>query len=164
MKDYHFLVVLQCTSTELNRWNIPTFLNVDRCTMGFHHISALTAVTLLEYFRLSDILCIADKSKYPIGSGRITFNNLESHMKAIRAGTVEIRTAKFTRQIKIDPYLEDSVCGLCGTEAGPYFCRDLQCFSYFCYGCWQHQHSHIMTSKPHLAMVRPARNPVEDTF
>ncbi|XP_055330355.1 cytoplasmic polyadenylation element-binding protein 3-like [Paramacrobiotus metropolitanus] len=51
-----------------------------------------------------------DKTKYPIGPGRVTFNNPTSHLKAITTETVEIRTAKFTRQIKIDPFLEDAVC------------------------------------------------------
>jgi Cytoplasmic polyadenylation element-binding protein ZZ domain len=101
-------------------------------------------------------LSFLDKTKYPIGSGRITFNNFESHMKAIRAGTVEIRTAKFSRQIKIDPYLEDNVCSMCHNQMGPFFCRDLECFSYFCYQCWQWQHADGPFAG-HQAMVRPAR-------
>lgn len=27
-------------------------------------------------------------------------------------------------QVQIDPYLEDSVCHLCSSQPGPFFCRD----------------------------------------
>lgn len=27
-------------------------------------------------------------------------------------------------QVQIDPYLEDSMCQVCSTQAGPFFCRD----------------------------------------
>ncbi|XP_055330292.1 cytoplasmic polyadenylation element-binding protein 1-like [Paramacrobiotus metropolitanus] len=108
-----------------------------------------------------------DKTKYPIGSGRVTFNNPTSHLKAITAETVEIRTAKFTRQIKIDPYLEDAMCSTCGLQPGPYFCRDLHCFDYFCSGCWQAHHAllPVAPGQPvHLPLVRPARQPTQEHF
>lgn len=103
-----------------------------------------------------------DKTKYPIGSGRVTFDNSESRMRAIQAIGVDIRTAKFSRQIKIDPYLEDTVCSMCRVEMGPFFCRDLNCFNYYCYNCWEYQHM-AMTGPTHIHMIRPARLPVEDT-
>ena len=33
-----------------------------------------------------------DKHKYPIGSGRVTFNNVQSYKKAVRAAFIEIKT------------------------------------------------------------------------
>ena len=81
-----------------------------------------------------------DKFKYPIGSGRVTFNNNRSYMKAVAAAFIEIKTPKFTKKVQVDPYLEDSLCATCGVQQGPYFCRDLACFKYFCRSCWQLQH------------------------
>lgn len=40
-----------------------------------------------------------DKYKYPIGSGRVTFNNSRSYMKAVAAAFIEIKTGKFTKKV-----------------------------------------------------------------
>ena len=40
-----------------------------------------------------------DKHKYPIGSGRVTFNNQKSFMKAVAAAFVEIKALKFTKKV-----------------------------------------------------------------
>ena len=77
-----------------------------------------------------------DKHKYPIGSGRVTLNNQRSYLKAVSAAFVEIKTTKFTKKVQIDPYLEDSVCRICSSQPGPFFCRDQVCFKYFCRSCW----------------------------
>ncbi|ESN98974.1 hypothetical protein HELRODRAFT_66900 [Helobdella robusta] len=82
-----------------------------------------------------------DKHKYPIGSGRVTFSSHKSYVKAVTAAFVEIKTAKFTKKIQIDPYLEESQCNVCQKEHGVYFCRDFNCFLYYCRSCWQTYHS-----------------------
>lgn len=69
-----------------------------------------------------------DKYKYPLGSARVTFNNSRSYMRAVTAAFIEIKTTKFTKKVQVDPYLEDSLCSLCGVQHGPYYCRDIICF------------------------------------
>ncbi|KAG5446680.1 Cytoplasmic polyadenylation element-binding protein 1 [Clonorchis sinensis] len=82
-----------------------------------------------------------DKYKYPIGSGRVAFSSYKSYLKAVTANFVDIRTSKFIKTIQIDPYLEDSLCNGCQHSPGIYFCRDFECFRYFCPACWQLWHN-----------------------
>jgi len=103
-----------------------------------------------------------DKHKYPIGSGRVTFNNTRSFMKAVQAAFIEIRTPKFTKKVQIDPYLEDSMCSTCRINPGPFFCRDPECFRYFCRSCWGWHHS-IASLKMHKPITRSGKNTTTTT-
>ena len=64
-----------------------------------------------------------DRQKYPIGSGRVTFGNTKSYVKAVSAAFIKIKTAKFTKKVQVDPYLGDALCSACLLKQGPYFCR-----------------------------------------
>lgn len=97
-----------------------------------------------------------DKYKYPIGSGRVTFSNPRSYMKAVAAAFIEIKTLKFTKKVQVDPYLEDSLCSMCEVQQGPYFCRDMQCFRYFCRTCWSCQHGQEL--RTHKPLMRNSKN------
>ncbi|XP_030635151.1 cytoplasmic polyadenylation element-binding protein 1a, partial [Chanos chanos] len=94
-----------------------------------------------------------DKHKYPIGSGRVTFNSQWSYLKAVGAAVVEIKTSKFTKKVQIDPYLEDSMCQVCNRQSGPFFCRDQACFKYYCRPCWHRQHS-MCVLRSHRPLMR----------
>ncbi|XP_042332568.1 cytoplasmic polyadenylation element-binding protein 1 isoform X7 [Sceloporus undulatus] len=98
-----------------------------------------------------------DKHKYPIGSGRVTFNNQRSYLKAVSAAFVEIKTTKFTKKVQIDPYLEDAMCQVCRSQPGPFFCRDQVCFKYFCRSCWHWKHS-MEILHHHRPLMRNQKN------
>jgi len=98
-----------------------------------------------------------DKFKYPIGSARVTFNNQNSYLKAVMAAFIEIKTTKFTKKVQVDPYLEDSPCSSCKFQQGPYFCRELTCFRYFCRSCWMLQHQYELHAN-HKPLMRSSKN------
>jgi len=100
-----------------------------------------------------------DKLKYPIGSGRVTFSHQQNFMRAVRAAFVDIQSSKFSKRIQIDPYLEDVQCCACYGEKGIYFCRDFQCFNYYCGVCWDKQHSYKQ-----LGNHKPLMRKREDKF
>jgi len=95
-----------------------------------------------------------DKLKYPIGSGRVTFSHQQNFMRAVRAAFVDIQAVKFAKRIQIDPYLEDVQCFACYADKGIYFCRDFQCFNYYCGMCWEKQHSFNNQLGNHKPLMR----------
>ncbi len=96
-----------------------------------------------------------DKHKYPLGSGRVSFDNQDSYMKAVSAAFVEIKSARFKKKIQIDPYIEnESLCAVCSRpQQSPIFCRDLTCFRYYCRSCWDSHHSEAET-RSHRPIIK----------
>lgn len=101
-----------------------------------------------------------DKYKYPIGSGRVTFRNRQSYVKAIKARFISIRanlepsdpSPKFEKTIQMDPYLEDAKCSKCDNKSY-YFCRNEICLDYYCTQCWTYRHD-TKTNGEHLSLTR----------
>ncbi|XP_075231128.1 polyadenylation element binding protein orb [Lycorma delicatula] len=103
-----------------------------------------------------------DKFKYPIGSARVTFNNHRSYMRAVAAAFIEIKTPKFTKKVQVDPYLEDSPCSSCSVQQGPYFCREMACFKYYCHNCWGYHHGQESTHN-HKPLMRNSKSSTSST-
>lgn len=98
----------------------------------------------------------SDKHKYPIGSGRVSFNNHRSYMKAVSAAFVEVKCSQFCKKIQLDPYLEASECSTCHIQNGPIHCRD--CLRYFCKTCWNWHHSTVsQVGRQHRPLMRKKR-------
>ena len=45
-----------------------------------------------------------DKYKSPIGSGRVTFDNTDSYMRAVAAAFIEIKTSRFSKKVQVGLY------------------------------------------------------------
>ncbi|CAF1108059.1 unnamed protein product [Rotaria sp. Silwood1] len=97
-----------------------------------------------------------DKYKYPIGSGRVTFDNSSSFLHAVSTAFVDVRTPRFLKRLQIEPHLQYRFCSLCKTAAGDLFCRNFACFDYFCQRCWQKIHIGSMSS--HKAVTRHSKS------
>ena len=102
-----------------------------------------------------------DRYKYPIGSGRVTFSDKKSYQMAIKANYICIETEKFSKKIQIEPYIEDQVCGKCQVDSAPNFCKQAECFEYYCNKCWLWQHS-INSLQDHQPVRR--KNKIDRSF
>lgn len=81
-----------------------------------------------------------DRHKYPTGSGRVTFGSAESYTKAIIANFIQIEAKKLSKKVQIEPCIDGQKCYVCAEDDAPNFCKEPQCFEYFCNHCWEKQH------------------------
>jgi len=103
-----------------------------------------------------------DKFKYPIGSARVTFNNIRSYNKAVSAGFVDIKSQKFNKKIQVDPYIDNAICSSCTIQQGPYFCRHAECSNYYCRNCWTWRHSAANEMENHRPLMRFRREHISN--
>lgn len=97
-----------------------------------------------------------DKFKYPIGSGRVTFREHGAYFKAIEMGYLHVHTSKFRKRVQIDPFLESTSCMVCATESAHCFCRNRNCFKYYCHTCWAIDHGNESAEDVHVPVIVPS--------
>ncbi|CAI5438998.1 unnamed protein product [Caenorhabditis angaria] len=97
-----------------------------------------------------------DKFKYPIGSGRVTFKDHSAYFKAIETGYLHVQTSKFRKRVQIDPFLESTTCMVCNIESAHCFCRNRDCFKYYCHSCWSDDHNNRKDGQVHIPVIVPS--------
>lgn len=97
-----------------------------------------------------------DKFKYPIGSGRVTFREHGAYFKAIEMGYLHVYTSKFRKRVQIDPFLESTCCMVCNSQSAHCFCRNKNCFKYYCHNCWALDHGKDDDQEVHIPVIVPS--------
>ncbi|XP_022648196.1 uncharacterized protein LOC111244911 isoform X2 [Varroa destructor] len=94
---------------------------------------------------------------YPSGSARVTFASQESFYRALRAGFVQLETARFSKLMQLDPFVDE--VGRCATceMATVLFCRHIACLKYFCAICFE-DHRRQNPGNDHPPLTRPRTN------
>ncbi|CAF3399366.1 unnamed protein product [Rotaria sp. Silwood1] len=81
-----------------------------------------------------------DKYGYPTGTGTVLFCDSHSYMRAVAAGTIDIKCDCFHKLLDIDPFLrENEPCAFCPLIAD-LFCRNFHCLRSYCKQCWVNKH------------------------
>ena len=106
-----------------------------------------------------------DEHDYPTGSGRVTFGNVSSFKKAVLSNFIQIDSKKVKKRIQIEPCIDGQSCCLCLEENVPNFCKNLECFDYYCNPCWliRHQPAKGMLLD-HCPIRRKSKNPSRNSI
>ena len=80
-----------------------------------------------------------DKHRYPIGSGRVTFGNPQSYMKAVAAAFVEIKCQKFCKRVQVRlndffSFIETSILSLVNKWHSLHLKKYVECLKNFSQG------------------------------
>ncbi|KAI3386047.1 hypothetical protein SNEBB_001851 [Seison nebaliae] len=144
------------SSSMLAERSISQYAN-DRYGFEAFHDTRLTifvgalhgTITAKDLFQIMDnvfgevsfVTIDVDKYKYPIGSARVTFKYFANYFAAVQSVILEVKTSTFIKRLRIDPYLLEKNCDICGQVEGLYFCRNVTCYRYFCWKCWIDVHN-----------------------
>lgn len=126
---------------------------------GRMHAKAIAYMFNSIFGDVLDVTIDTDHHSYPTGSGRITFREKKSYQNAIYANFVQIESKKVSKRIQIEPCIDGQKCCTCFEEDVPNFCREPECFDYYCNHCWllKHNPSHGVPLE-HLPIRRKSKN------
>ena len=107
---------------------------------GRMHAKAIAQIFDETFGDVRRVKIDTDEHDYPTGSGRVTFGNIESFKSAVLSNFIQIDSKKVKKRIQIEPCIDGQSCCLCRDENVPNFCKNLDCFNYYCNSCWLIRH------------------------
>ena len=124
--------------TETQKSNFTVFIGALH---GRLHAKAIACIFNKMFGDVLQVTIDTDRHKYPTGSGRISFASEESYKKAITANFIQIEAKKVSKKVQIEPCIDGQKCNMCLEDDAPNFCKELNCFNYYCNICWRKKHS-----------------------
>ena len=146
-KSKQLQVIPWLTSDSHFKFTDPTDCQKSKYTVfigALHGRLHAKAIAFIFNKIIGDVLLVTidtDRHKYPTGSGRITFASDESYKKAIIANFIHIEAKKVSKKVQIEPCIDGQKCYLCLEDDAPNFCKEPNCFEYYCNTCWKKKHS-----------------------
>lgn len=107
---------------------------------GRMHASAIAHIFGEVFGDVRSVKIDTDEHDYPTGSGRVTFGNINSFKQAVLSNFIQIDSKKVKKRVQIEPCIDGQSCCLCSEKNVPNFCKNLECFDYYCNPCWLIRH------------------------
>ncbi|CAF1063997.1 unnamed protein product [Didymodactylos carnosus] len=122
-------------------WSRTIFISTLHGKMTAYGLAAIMSQV---FGKVSLAQLNTDKYGYPTGTATVLFSDSLGYMRAVAAGSIDIKCECFHKLLEIEPFLrENEPCYYC-PNAADNFCRNLRCLRSYCNSCWIKKHS----SKP----------------
>jgi len=123
--------------TTVKDWSRTIFVSTLHGKMSAYSLATIMA-NVFGPVSLAQIN--TDKYGYPTGTGTVLFCDCHSYMRAVAAGSIDIKCECCHKLLEIDPFLrENEPCYYCSSTAD-FFCRNFHCLRSYCKQCWIKKH------------------------